>query len=376
MHNGEFVLFSINVDIYGIKGFDKKTFHGKYVVCWRFIRVIYAGMLLRPDLQQLYRPEQSEIFLLHGEDFYCHFGRVVRRVCQRRREDFVLPVDGSQKQWRLDAIQGSEMMKNARKTDVGWMTGIILLGSLLVAMCASGTQDPPLRNGFWVDSDFFQEWRDLVANLGAGKHLENAVMTAVPLTEQEFEYQRTMLRHVPEAFGHSFFLTPIFRITPQTLQRLQDAGLPQELLGQLQSLEDQQFTDQTAFVKMLEQHADPDSLKQYQATIVMYALTAQSLPTSMNSDAGWQTFSAHLSLESQENMAAWNALFAFPRTVKTTLVPPKPTPDATPPSYHAVDEEPHFNIRALLKRWGIPKPSTLILIGIGLYLVMALLSRR
>ncbi len=286
------------------------------------------------------------------------------------------------------------------------MIGIQMVACMLVSVCVYGKQYTvsetvafPVESGislqanyqhhtptekntlsspafFWLDCEFFQEWRELVGKIVSAERSGGTSIAMNIVTDQELGYQHVFLEQKPGSFAALRPETFIFRITEHTLQHLRDAGVPDELLFHLERIKGRQFAEQEVLWEALESCVGQTMLMEYHTAILTYAIETERSPGLGSTIVSPATFYEHRSPSSQENIAAWNALWNYPKALKKTLSSPGTTSVVRTTSYDSDEDQSVWNIRALLKRWGVPKPSILILIGLGFYLFLALLSRR
>ncbi len=229
---------------------------------------------------------------------------------------------------------------------------------------------------FWHDCRFFQEWRELVKKIASVERRGGTITAKFSQdiwTRQELNYQHAFLEQGTGNAASPDPVTSPFQITRHTLQKLRDAGIPDELLHQLEQMKGRQFVGQDQLWEAVKLGVDQTTLMEYQTAILMYAAADENMPMTRTQPIFESAFSEHLTPTSFENTAAWETLFYYPEAIKKALSSSRKKLVTRKVSY---DQDTWFNIRALLKRWGVPKPLTLILIGLGLYLLFALFSRR
>jgi len=239
-------------------------------------------------------------------------------------------------------------------------------------------ENPPFfsNTAFSFDHGLFQEYKEVIEELTVESHATamSAEMALNLLTEQEIDSGDTMFDQW-DAGSRASLGKQRFEVTEQTLQKLKEAGVPEPVLYQLTLMQGQQFDNQEIFWTTVEKYVDEATLTEYQSVIVTHAAANVSRSSFYDASNSNTSFSAYYSQKSQQNKAAWDLLLYYPRVAKKALSsggkgPPRKT------SYSLEEEKGVFRILALLKRWGVPKPSTLLLIALGLYLLLALLSRR
>lgn len=229
---------------------------------------------------------------------------------------------------------------------------------------------------FSFDHGLFQECKGVVEELTVESHTTamSAEMALNLLTEQEIDPGDTMFDQW-DAGSRASLGKQRFEVTEQTLQKLKEAGVPEPILYQLTLMQGQQFDDQERFWRAVVKYIDEATLMEYQSVIVTHAAANVNRSSFYYTSNSNTSFSAYYSQKSQQNKAAWDLLLYYPRAAKKALSSGGKAP-LRKTSYSLEEEKGVFRILTLLKRWGVPKPSTLLLIALGLYLLLALLSRR
>ena len=83
--------------------------------------------------------------------------------------------------------------------------------------------------------------------------------------------------------------------------------------------------------------------------------------------------------DSTKNLESWDTILYYPRKFKKIIAynGEKKSLRSTAPPYVPPDEgDTILNIVKFFKRWGTPKPLTLVLLGIAAYLILAFLARK
>jgi hypothetical protein len=84
--------------------------------------------------------------------------------------------------------------------------------------------------------------------------------------------------------------------------------------------------------------------------------------------------------DSTKNLESWNAVLYYPRKFKKIISyndEKKPPVQATvSPDVPPDEEDTIFDILEFFKKWGTPKPLTIVLLGIAAYLLLAFLARE
>jgi hypothetical protein len=87
-----------------------------------------------------------------------------------------------------------------------------------------------------------------------------------------------------------------------------------------------------------------------------------------------------ITFDATKNIESWDAVLYYPRKVKKIIScndEKRPPVQATvPPDVPPDEEDTIFDILKFLKKWGVPKPLTVALLGVAAYLLLAFLARE
>jgi hypothetical protein len=87
-----------------------------------------------------------------------------------------------------------------------------------------------------------------------------------------------------------------------------------------------------------------------------------------------------ITFDATKNLESWDVVLYYPRKFKKIIScndEKEPLVQATVPPDDPPDEEDTiFDILAFFKKWGVPKPLTVVLLGIAAYLLLAFLARE
>lgn len=84
--------------------------------------------------------------------------------------------------------------------------------------------------------------------------------------------------------------------------------------------------------------------------------------------------------DATKNLESWDAVLYYPRKFKKIIScndeKEPPVKATVPPDEPPDEEDTIFDILAFFKKWGVPKPLTVVLLGIAAYLLLAFLARE
>jgi hypothetical protein len=162
-----------------------------------------------------------------------------------------------------------------------------------------------------------------------------------------------------------------FRFSDDVLQQLREVGVPEDIVQQLTLLGDQGFSQEALFWEAFEDHFGQEQTQQYRQ------LTLEHIGGNGPSDGlVAQTTPWYPTEQSLDNLEAWNDFLYYPRIARQALAYQSQR-DARRRSIDLLEEDDDlFDVFGFFRRLGIPKPSAIIILALGLYILLALLARR
>jgi hypothetical protein len=168
-----------------------------------------------------------------------------------------------------------------------------------------------------------------------------------------------------------------FKLTKQSLRNLRSEGLPDDILKDLELLAEQGFTKENKFLHAIEEQIGKDYAVRYEDLILKYAsIDTPAIPIGLVRVSKGTDF-WDITSDSQENIEAWDMVFYYPKKIKEKIShndEKKPEGNSTMPSDDEGDF--FFDILEFFKKWGVPKPLTIVLGIVAIYLVLAFLTRN
>lgn len=243
--------------------------------------------------------------------------------------------------------------------------------------CFAPVQDQPV--GFSVETGLPVVWDELIHDLSTEQD-------SIRLTSISDNFDESGLAFSSQSMGVFLIETAPaynlsntsralseteFRFSGEALQRLRDAGIPENIVQQLALLGDQKFNQETMFWETVENQIGREHTQQYREVILEYTGESRASGESITQATHW-----HLTEQSLDNLEAWNEFLYYPRIAKQALAY-QSRRAARKHSVNLLEEDDNFpDVLEFFKRWGIPKPVTVIILALALYLLLALLARR
>lgn len=228
-------------------------------------------------------------------------------------------------------------------------------------------------------------WQELVHHLH--EELENSLWTQ-DLIESSFAFDADMLRQYRDGIlAPEFQIADLasillgsgetkFKLTKQALHDLKDEGFSDKILTYLEQLLDQEFFEEQEFLAAVEDQIGEKTTLQYEKQLLEYALVEDLLllktPLKSRQDAVLAEYAL------KESIAAWDRALYYPRKLKEIFSideDERPQERYVPPSVPFNESDIHFKLRQFFKEWGLPRPRTVLLWGIAIYLLIALIVR-
>lgn len=228
-------------------------------------------------------------------------------------------------------------------------------------------------------------WQELVHHLH--EELENSLWTR-DLIESSFAFDVDMLRQYRDGILDPEFqiadLASIllgsgetkFKLTKQTLHDLKDEGFSDKILTYLEQLLDHEFFEEQEFLAAVEEQIGTELALQYEKQLLEYALVKDLLLLKTPPKSRQDTVFAEYDL--RQSIKAWNQVLYYPRKIKNMLSidePKKPIPGQVQRTVPIDEDDFLFRLRRFFKDWGLPRPRTVLLVGIVIYLTIALIAR-
>ena len=171
-----------------------------------------------------------------------------------------------------------------------------------------------------------------------------------------------------------------FKHPDRSLQNLRAKGFSAETLQTLEYLKNQAITDKDTFLNGVEEHLEGDQPGRYEDpplnhTSVYLPGSSVGLVNALEVIDFWEKKG---DLERNiRNLEAWKSTLYYPMLIKETLTyskskKPRVQPRSTVPFE---DNDIIIDILEFFKRWGVPRPLTVVLFAIAIYLVLAFLAR-
>ena len=248
------------------------------------------------------------------------------------------------------------------------------------------------RNGAFFGSDYeqtvFSDLRDGRYHLGEVvipylyQHTER-ILSSQPPTMPTFalDIEHWSQEYLDAAFYSRFQLAELsehllmlrsstYQITQESLERLKADGMPEGLLRALAQVQDVKWKNEEELLKWLAEDVGQAQVDEY-ASVLTQAMTHRIMPPEEIETGGVSAEEVRQSIE------AWNQAETFPRKLKEIVnggAPKRMTPKRKTPT-----DEPDdllYGIENLFKKWGLPRPRTVVISSIALYLLFAFISRK
>lgn len=168
-----------------------------------------------------------------------------------------------------------------------------------------------------------------------------------------------------------------FKLTQQALKKLEKDGVPDELLKNLERFKDQEFTQECEFLAGIETQIGGEQTDRYKDLILQHASMDRSVSTVGFVNVSEGVNFVDISFDSTKNIESWDAGLYYSRKFKQRIFDNKnkrrPKVSTTiPPD----EEDIMFDILEFFKKWGFPKPLTVVLLVIVAYSILAFLVRK
>ncbi len=163
-----------------------------------------------------------------------------------------------------------------------------------------------------------------------------------------------------------------FKLTHETLQKLREQGVSEEVLKNLNIFNNQEFTTEDEFGNAIEEQLGEEQFIHYKDLIFIVSdqSSNMSLVNPENTNSKDNT-----SLNQKVNIESWNTIMFYSRKVNNALAA-KNEKKSKPKTKSYFDEDaPFFDLIQFFKEWGVPTPLVIILCILGAYLLLSLLTR-
>ena len=159
------------------------------------------------------------------------------------------------------------------------------------------------------------------------------------------------------------------QISQDAIERLKAQGAPETLLRALARVQDIPWKNEEELLKWLSEDVGRQEVEDYREAILTQAVTQRVMPPG-------EITAGATAEDIQQSVEAWDQSAEIPRKIKESVfgevkkAPAKPQP--------AVDEPDDllYMVEKIFKKWGLPRPRTVFISAILLYLVVAFVSRK
>ena len=159
------------------------------------------------------------------------------------------------------------------------------------------------------------------------------------------------------------------QISQDAIARLKAQGAPETLLRALARVQDIPWKNEEELLKWLSEDVGRQEVEDYREAILTQAVTQRVMPPGEITEGATAD-------DVRQSVEAWDQSAEIPRKIKESVfgevkkAPPKPQP--------AVDEPDDllYMIENVFKKWGLPRPRTVLISAILLYLAVAFVSRK
>ena len=159
------------------------------------------------------------------------------------------------------------------------------------------------------------------------------------------------------------------QISEDAIARLKAQGAPETLLRALARVQDIPWKNEEELLTWLSEDVGRQEVEDYREAILTQAVTQRVMPPGEITEGATAD-------DVRQSVEAWDQSAEIPRKIKESVfgevkkAPAKPKP--------AVDEPDDllYKIENVFKKWGLPRPRTVFISAILLYLVAAFVSRK
>lgn len=160
-----------------------------------------------------------------------------------------------------------------------------------------------------------------------------------------------------------------YKLTQVELKELREAGVPEELIADLEGLQDHEFTNDNDFLAAVEGQLGKEEVEFYQELLLEHAESKE--PSAPDGRISEFRLVKH---DLQQNIEEWERVLDYPRKVKKTFA--SPAKKQAPPFPSEQKNGPFFDLLEFLKKLGVPSPFLVFFSVLLLYGLLALWVRK
>lgn len=159
------------------------------------------------------------------------------------------------------------------------------------------------------------------------------------------------------------------QISQDAIARLKAQGAPETLLRALARVQDIPWKNEEELLKWLSEDVGRQEVEDYREAILTQAVTQRVMPPG-------EITAGATAEDIQQSVEAWDQSAEIPRKIKESVfgevkkAPAKPQPTVDEP------DDLLYMVEKIFKKWGLPRPRTVFISAILLYLVVAFVSRK
>lgn len=238
-------------------------------------------------------------------------------------------------------------------------------------------QDQPV--GLSIETGLAVVWSELIHDLGAERDYLGLTSSSGDFDESGLalasQNMDTFLIGTVQTYDLSnpsrILSETRFRFSGEALQRLREDGIPENIVQQLALLGDRKFSQEAMFWETVENQIGREHTQQYRQVILEHTGGSGASDESITQTTPW-----HLTEQSLDNLETWNEFLYYPRIAKQVLAYQSRRATRKRSVNLLEEDDSLFDVLGFFKRWGIPKPVTVIILALALYLLLALLARH
>ena len=159
------------------------------------------------------------------------------------------------------------------------------------------------------------------------------------------------------------------QISEDAIARLKAQGAPETLLRALARIQDIPWKNEEELLKWLSEDVGRQEVEDYREAILTQAVTQRVMPPG-------EITAGATAEDIQQSVEAWDQSAEIPRKIKESVfgevkkAPAKPQPTVDEP------DDLLYIVEKIFKKWGLPRPRTVVISAILLYLAVAFVSRK
>ena len=159
------------------------------------------------------------------------------------------------------------------------------------------------------------------------------------------------------------------QISQDAIARLKAQGAPETLLRALARIQDIPWKNEEELLKWLSEDVGRQEVEDYREAILTQAVTQRVMPPG-------EITAGATAEDIQQSVEAWDQSAEIPRKIKESVfgevkkAPAKPQPTVDEP------DDLLYIVEKIFKKWGLPRPRTVVISAILLYLAVAFVSRK